>query len=59
MVCSLQEVIDGVITALTFARQTDVLAWEQDAKTCEHILMLQQEPAKSKEEISMAFSLVL
>lgn len=39
-------VVDGVLKANTFSRQEEVKAWEQEMTSCEHILMLQQEPSR-------------
>ncbi|KAI9805269.1 MAG: hypothetical protein M1833_005722 [Piccolia ochrophora] len=39
----LTEVVDGVLHALTFARQEEVKAWEQEITPCEHTLCLEQE----------------
>lgn len=36
-------VIDGVMKAMTFARQEEVKAWEQEFVPCEHTLCLQQQ----------------
>lgn len=35
-------VVDGVMKALTFARQEEVKAWEQEFVPCEHTLCLEQ-----------------
>ncbi|RDL37952.1 Ubiquitinyl hydrolase 1 [Venustampulla echinocandica] len=42
----LPAMIESVMKANTFSRQEEVKAWEQEFTTCEHILTLQQEPAK-------------
>ena len=42
----LQAVVDAVMKAMTFARQEEVKAWEQDFTPCEHTLCLEQQPAK-------------
>ncbi|KAF7506564.1 hypothetical protein GJ744_011601 [Endocarpon pusillum] len=42
----LPRVVDGILKAMTFARQEEVKAWEQDFTECEHTLCLQQEPSK-------------
>ena len=39
-------VVDGVMKAMTFARQEEVKAWEQEFTECEHTLCLQQESSK-------------
>jgi ubiquitin carboxyl-terminal hydrolase 5/13 len=39
-------VVDGIMQAMTFARQEEVKAWEQEFTDCEHILCLQQQPSK-------------
>jgi ubiquitin carboxyl-terminal hydrolase 5/13 len=38
--------IDAVMKANTFSRQEEVKAWEQEIRSCEHILTLTQEPEK-------------
>lgn len=38
----LRDVIDGVMKALTFSRQEEVKAWEQEFVPCEHTLCLEQ-----------------
>ncbi|KAF8865041.1 ubiquitinyl hydrolase [Acephala macrosclerotiorum] len=43
---NLSAVVDGVMKANTFSRQEEVKAWELEMTTCEHILTLQQEPAR-------------
>ena len=42
----LAAVVEAVIKANTFSRQEEVKAWEQEFTSCEHILLLQQEPAR-------------
>lgn len=42
----LPTVVEGVLKANTFSRQEEVKAWEQEFTSCEHILILQQEPAR-------------
>jgi ubiquitin carboxyl-terminal hydrolase 5/13 len=42
----LQAVVDGVMKAMTFARQEEVKAWEQEFTACEHTLCLEQQPSK-------------
>jgi ubiquitin carboxyl-terminal hydrolase 5/13 len=39
-------VVDGILKAMTFARQEEVKAWEQEFTECEHTLCLHQEPSK-------------
>ena len=39
-------VIDGVMKAMTFARQEEVKAWEQEFVPCEHTLCLEQEHSR-------------
>ncbi len=38
-------VINGIMTALSSAQQSEVKAWEEEILACEHTLTLQQEPA--------------
>jgi ubiquitin carboxyl-terminal hydrolase 5/13 len=42
-------IVEGILKANTFSRQEEVKAWEQEMATCEHILMLQQEPSRKIE----------
>jgi len=42
----LRAVVDGVMKAMTFARQEEVKAWEQEITPCEHTLCLEQETAR-------------
>ncbi|KAL5604310.1 hypothetical protein BROUX41_002283 [Berkeleyomyces rouxiae] len=42
----LEHVISGLMKANTFSRQEEVKAWELELTECEHILCLQQDPAK-------------
>jgi ubiquitin carboxyl-terminal hydrolase 5/13 len=42
----LQEVVDGVLNANTFAKQQEIKSWELDITPCEHTLCLQQEAPK-------------
>ncbi|KAI5851580.1 hypothetical protein DFP73DRAFT_537716 [Morchella snyderi] len=51
---NLPEVIDGVMSAMTFATQTEVQAWEQEITACEHTLCLAQDTAKELEAMSLA-----
>ena len=39
----LPEVVDGVMKALTFSRQEEVKAWEQEFTPCEHTRHLEQD----------------
>lgn len=43
---NLPMVIQGVLTANTFAKQEEVKAWEQEMTACEHTLCLEQEPPR-------------
>lgn len=43
---NISAVVDGVLKAMTFARQEEVKAWEQEFTECEHTLCLQQESSK-------------
>lgn len=45
------------MSAMTFARQTEVQAWEQEITPCEHTLCLEQSLAKQLESHSALFSL--
>ena len=45
-VAKLQDVVDGVLQAMTFARQEEVKAWEQELTACEHTLCLEQQEAR-------------
>ncbi|PBP16039.1 ubiquitin carboxyl-terminal hydrolase 14, partial [Diplocarpon rosae] len=45
----LAAVVDGIMKANTFSRQEEVKAWEQIFTSCEHILTLQQYPARNIE----------
>lgn len=40
-------VVEGVMKAMTFARQEEVKAWEQEFTPCEHTLSLEQGPGRS------------
>ncbi|RPA79660.1 ubiquitinyl hydrolase [Ascobolus immersus RN42] len=51
---SIQPVVDGVMSAMTSARQNEVKAWEQEITPCEHTLCLQQEAAKQLESQALA-----
>ena len=43
---NLPMVINGVLTANTFAKQEEVKAWEQEMVACEHTLCLEQDPSR-------------
>lgn len=43
---NIAEVVDGVLKAMTFARQEEVKAWEQELTSCEHVLCLEQGPSR-------------
>ncbi|KAL9106499.1 MAG: hypothetical protein Q9227_008478 [Pyrenula ochraceoflavens] len=45
----LAPVVDGIMKAMTFARQEEVKAWEQEFTPCEHTLCLEQQPSKQIE----------
>ena len=45
----LQELVDGIMKAMTFARQEEVKAWEQEFTPCEHTLCLEQHPSRQIE----------
>ncbi|KAI9888734.1 MAG: hypothetical protein M1814_006466 [Vezdaea aestivalis] len=45
----LAEVTEAVKKAMTFARQEEIKAWEQELTPCEHTLCLEQGPAKKIE----------
>lgn len=38
-----QSLIDGIMTSMSSARQSEVKAWEEDITACEHTLMLDQQ----------------
>ena len=42
-------VVDGIMQAMTFAKQEEVKAWEQEFTPCEHTLCLEQQPSKQIE----------
>lgn len=46
----LAPMVDGVLKANTFSRKEEVKAWEQELTSCEHILLLQQQPSKKIEQ---------
>ncbi|KAK4245949.1 hypothetical protein C7999DRAFT_15874 [Corynascus novoguineensis] len=41
--------VDAIMKANTFSRKEEIKAWEQELTTCEHILMLQQDPPRQIE----------
>ncbi|KAI9762571.1 MAG: hypothetical protein M4579_000374 [Chaenotheca gracillima] len=43
---NLPAVVDGVLKAMTFSRQEEVKAWEQEITPCEHTLCLEQDTAR-------------
>lgn len=43
---SLAPVVKGVLSAMTFANQEEVKAWEQELTACEHTLCLEQGPSR-------------
>ena len=45
----LQDLTDGILKAMTFARQEEVKAWEQEFTPCEHTLCLEQQPGRQIE----------
>ena len=45
----LPAVVDGVMKAMTFAKQEEVKAWEQEFTPCEHTLYLEQHPSRQIE----------
>lgn len=45
----LKRVVDGIMNANTFSRKEEVKAWEQELTSCEHILLLQQDPPRKVE----------
>lgn len=46
---NLPAVVDGVMKAMTFAKQEEVKAWEQEFTPCEHTLCLEQHPSRQIE----------
>lgn len=48
------KVVDGIMAAMTSARQTEVKAWEQELTPCEHTLCLQQDLPKQLEAQNLA-----
>ncbi|KAI5779231.1 hypothetical protein EDC01DRAFT_719033 [Geopyxis carbonaria] len=51
---NLPEIIDGIMSAMTFSTQTEVQAWEQEITPCEHTLCLDQGPSKQLESQNLA-----
>ncbi|KAF8476080.1 hypothetical protein BDZ91DRAFT_769959 [Kalaharituber pfeilii] len=51
---SISKAVDGVMSAMTSARQTEVKAWEQELVACEHTLCLQQDVPKELEAQNLA-----
>lgn len=49
----LENVVDAVLKANTFARQEEVKAWEQEFTACEHTLCLEQGEARKIEEAGL------
>lgn len=47
------KVVEGVMAAMTSAKQAEVKAWEQELVACEHTLCLQQDVPKQLEAQSM------
>ena len=45
----LPAVVDGIMKAMTFAKQEEVKAWELEFTPCEHTLSLEQQPGKQIE----------
>lgn len=41
-VSQVKTLIDGVMTSMSSARQSEVKAWEEEIGACEHTLTLQQ-----------------
>lgn len=50
----LAPIVDGVMKANTFSRKEEVKAWEQELTSCEHILMLQQQPSRKIEQSALS-----
>lgn len=49
----LAEVVDGVMKALTFSRQEEVKAWEQEFVPCEHTLCLVQKDQSEAQNLGI------
>lgn len=50
---NLPRVVDGVMKAMTFAKQEEVKAWEQEFTACEHTLCLEQQASRQIESQSL------
>ena len=46
-------IVDAVLKAMTFAKQEEVKAWEQEFTACEHTLYLEQQPSRQIESQSL------
>jgi ubiquitin carboxyl-terminal hydrolase 5/13 len=55
----LPQVVEGVLQAMTFARQEEVKAWEQEYTPCEHTLCLEQESSRKIESQGELSGLIL
>lgn len=51
---NLSEIVDSVMSAMAFGRQTEVQAWEQEIHPCEHTLFMKQSDSKALEQQSLA-----
>ncbi|KAF8422678.1 hypothetical protein EV426DRAFT_535057 [Tirmania nivea] len=51
---AIAKVVDGIMAAMTSARQTEVKAWEQELTPCEHTLCLEQDAPKQLEAQNLA-----
>ncbi|KAI9271509.1 hypothetical protein BDA99DRAFT_297871 [Phascolomyces articulosus] len=47
-------VVEGIMSAMSSAKQSEVKAWEEEITACEHTLCLQQDPPKKLEQQSLA-----
>lgn len=52
----LPAVVDGVMKAVTFSRKEEVKAWEQEYKSCQHILSLVQDQSNQAMPKGMCFA---
>ena len=50
----LQKIVEAIMKANTFANQQEIKSWEQEITTCEHVLMLQQEPPRKIEQSDLS-----
>ncbi|KAJ2893568.1 hypothetical protein MKZ38_008440 [Zalerion maritima] len=50
----LAEVIGSILSTTTHSRQEEVKAWEQERSSCEHILVLQQQPSRKIDSQNLA-----